>query len=297
MCMNRSTERPNTLDRRSLLRAAGLLGPVSGGTQSLAELISILCNERTQVDYIVSLIEQQPLLAARVLRVANSAYYGQYRAVATIHRAVTVLGTQAIRAIAVTCCFDRVMVQRLQDTLGDATGFLRHSLATAIAAQSLASLAHLPQHEEAFTAGILHNIGVALQACVDLPGIRELDRARRAGDTTAIRDLENAHSSAPHELCGGVVLEAWQLPAQLVSVAAHHHEPAAAPDTDRSLVAVVNTATHLATLCGCGFTLEGASDYDPQTLRWLPLNRCEVNAVADGLSERVGEFWKALSDP
>ncbi|MBS0422047.1 MAG: HDOD domain-containing protein [Proteobacteria bacterium] len=293
--MKRVNEHRPPLDRPFLLHSAALLGPVSTGAQSLAELISLLCNEQTEVERIVSLIERQPFLAARVLRVANSAYYGHHREVATIQRAVAVLGTQAIRAIAVTCCFDRITVQRLQDTLGEATSFLRHSVATAVAAESLAGAAHLPNREEAFTAGILHNIGVALQACVDSRGIRELDQARRAGSTTAVRDLESAHSSTSHELCGGVVLEAWQLPARLVSVAAHHHEPEEAPAADRPLVALVNIATHLATSCGCGFTLEGRSDFGPQVLQRAQLEIGDLNSVSAGLRERIDEFWHALS--
>lgn len=292
--MNCSNGHGPLLDRASLLHAAALLGPVAFGSQSLAGLISILCNEHSEIDCIVSLIEQQPLLAARVLRVANSAYYGQHRSVVTIHRAVTVLGTQAIRAIGVTCCFDRVMTQRLQETLGNAACFLRHSLATAVAAETLASVAHFPQPEAAFTAGVLHNIGVALQGCVDLRGMREMQRARGAGITAPIRDLEKAHSSAPHELCGGVVLEAWQLPTRLVSAAAHHHEPAEAPESHRALVSLVNIAAQLAASCGCGFALEAASDYDPQALQWAQLDRAGVNAVTDGLPERVAELTQAL---
>lgn len=282
-------------DRAAILRAASTLGPVATGGKSLGELISLLCDETTGSDFIVSHIEQQPLLAARILRVANSAYYGHNRSVGTIHRAVTVLGTKAIRAIAVTCCFDRVMLRRLESTLGDTSNFLRHSLATAIAAETLATLARLPNREEAFVAGMLHNVGVAVQACVDAIGVRELERARRADTTTPIRALERIHCRAAHEMCGGLVLHEWQLPAALVAAAAHHHEPSEAMPHVRPMVALVNIAAALAISSDRGFLLEDTRHYQPEALHCAQVDQAHVNEVAERLNERVSEFLKALA--
>jgi HD-like signal output (HDOD) protein len=269
---------------------------MAAGGKSLGQLISLLCNEATAADSIVRLIEQQPLLAARILRVANSAYYGYNRSVTTIPRAVSILGTGAIRAIAVTCCFDRVMLQRLENTLQDSPNFLRHSIATAIAAQALATVARLPNHQEAYVAGMLHNVGVAIQACVDATGIRKLERARQSGITAQIRALESTHCRTTHEMCGGLVLDAWQLPPALVSVAAHHHEPTEAPPGERPLVALINIATTLATSCNCGFVLESSlAAYQPETLRCAQIDQADVDEVAAVLSDRVATFWEALS--
>ena len=283
-------------DRASILHAASALGPLATGSRSVGQLISLLCDETTPTEQIVALIERQPLLAGRMLRVANSAYYGHSRAVTTLPRAVSVLGTQAIRAIAITCCFDRVMLRRLESALEGSSTFLRHSIATAIAAQTLAAAASLPCHEEAYVAGMLHNVGVAIQACVDAVGIRKLESARKAGMTGEVRTLEGMYCGVTHEMCGGLVLDAWQLPATLVSTAAHHHRPSDASATERPLVSLINIAATLAQSCGCEFILEPCSRIcDPEALEWARLDSRVVDEVAATLSDRVNSVWEALA--
>jgi HD-like signal output (HDOD) protein len=292
--MHPETRRP--FDRASILHAASALGPMATGSKSVGQLISLLCDESTPTEQLVALIERQPLLAGRMLRVANSAYYGHGRAVTTLPRAVSVLGTQAIRAIAITCCFDRVMLRRLENALEGSSTFLRHSIATAIAAQSLAAAASLPYHEEAYVAGMLHNIGVAIQACVDGVGIRKLESARKAGMTAEVRTLESMYCGASHEMCGGLVLEAWQLPATLVSTAAHHHRPSEAPAAQRPLVSLINIAATLAQSSGCEFVLEPCpAACDPEALGWARVDSRVVEEVAATLADRVNTVWEALT--
>jgi HD-like signal output (HDOD) protein len=283
------------LERASILRAASALGLMGSGSGSVAHLIALLCNETTPAEQVVAVIEREPLLAGRILRVANSAYYGHGRAVTTLSRAVSVLGTQAVRDIAITCCFDRVMLRRLESSIEDPRGFLRHSIATAIAAQSLAVAAALPSPEEAYVAGMLHNVGVAVQACVDVAGIRKLADARKVDLSAQTRTLERANCAMAHEVCGGLLLEAWQLPATLVCAAAHHHQPSEAPAIERPLVSLINIAATLAQSCDCGFALDPA-DYsvEPQTVQWARVDSQAVAEVGTTLRDRVNTLWEAL---
>ena len=284
------------LDQGSILRAASALGMVGTGGKSVTELVAVLCSETTSSETILSLIEQQPLLAARILRVANSAYYGYTRAVTTLQRAMAVLGTQAVRGIAVTCSVDRVMSQRLEVVLPDAAQYLRHSIATAIAAQALALDARLSCHQEAYVGGMLHNIGVAIQACIDGTGVRKIATIRAFDTTTPIRELEAVQSRVAHEVCGGVALSAWRLPSRIVSAAAHHHGPADAPADDMPFVALVSVAASLATACNCGFNLEEAGgEIHPELLRCAGLETEHVDNVGAVLEGRVACLLDALN--
>ncbi len=88
----------------------------------------------------MQLIENQPSLCIRILRVANSPYYGQRREVTTIQKAANLLGRDALRCIAAAAAVDGTMSRRLRTVLPDPAAFVAHSLATAAAAQSLALL-------------------------------------------------------------------------------------------------------------------------------------------------------------
>jgi HD-like signal output (HDOD) protein len=282
--------------RALILRAASALGMVESGAKSVSELMAVLCRESTSTETILSLIEQQPLLAARILRVANSAYYGYSRSVTTLHRAIAVLGTQAVRGIAVTCSLDRVMSHKLAGALPDPSEYLRHSIATAIAAQELASAARAAPPQEAYVGGMLHNIGVAIQTCVDPSAVRKLSDLRRSDVSTPIRELEAKHCEVAHEMCGGVALAAWQLPTRIVSAAAHHHAPIGAPPDARGFAALIGVAAALATSCGCGFQLEELLPTIPiDTARCAQVEERHVQSVAATLQDRVSSLLDALS--
>lgn len=283
-------------EQSSILRAAAALGMVGTARNSVAESLAVLCSDESSSETIVAVIEQQPMLAARILRVANSAYYGHARSVTTLQRAIALLGTLAVRGIAVTCSLDRVLSQKLEGRLPDARHYWRHSVATAIAARDLALVAGLRSPEESYVGGMLHNIGVAIQVCVDQPGFRALVNARRSDLTTPIRQLESQHCQIGHETCGGVALSVWQLPARIVSAATHHHAPFEAPSDEQRFVALIGIAALLATSGDCGFHLEPqTSPIPPATLECAELEDSHVAGVAARLKERVTCLLHALS--
>jgi HD-like signal output (HDOD) protein len=265
------------------------------GTSSSARLISLLCNERLSGNELAGKIEAHPVLSARVLQVANSPYYGQVKSVATIKRALQLLGLNAIRGIAAAAFIDQVIPRRIA-TLPDTPSLLRHSLATAIACEMLAKWLDPLLGAEVFIAGLIHNLGTVIQASLDPTGTAALIAARAADPCGAIRSLELEHCQLYHEACGAILFDAWQLPDSLVSVAMHHHEPNDAPEPHRALVGLVWVGASLALSCANTFSLEpaiGALDYSK--ILALGLRKDHIDAVADELPERVELLSRALT--
>jgi HD-like signal output (HDOD) protein len=159
-----------------------------------------------------------PGIAARVLKVANSAYYARGRAIASLERAIVVLGLDAVRGIAAAAGLDRVAERG-----GQGAAFLAHSTATAACAQSLAARADDVSGSEAFLAGLLHDFGLLVEWRLAM--LRPL----------AVADPEF------HVPCARLVLATWQLPADVVDAACAHH----APGTGGALAACVRLG-HLA---------------------------------------------------
>src|SRR3569833_3221540 len=91
-------------ERAAILAAANSLQLGGSGRNSPARLIGQLCDEHLTADELVARIEAHPVLCARVLKVANSPYYGQSGSVVTIKRAQLLLGVNAVREVATAAC-------------------------------------------------------------------------------------------------------------------------------------------------------------------------------------------------
>jgi HD-like signal output (HDOD) protein len=231
--------------------------------------------------------------------VANSAYYGQQRAVTTIKQAVLLLGLSAVRGIAAAACVDRATSRAMEADLTDMPALMRHSLATAIASDGLARIKHEPLAAEAFIAGLLHNLGVAVQTRLDRPGVAAILHARRQEITRDIRALESEHAAVCHQECVAAILEAWQLPEAMVVATGYHHNPEEAPPAHRELATLVSMGAKLALASGHTFSLEPAAATDNQTIarsaQRLGLTPDDIERIAAELPTKVEQLHRALT--
>ena len=154
-----------------------------------------------------------------MLRLANSAFFGQSRRVATIPRAVVLLGFSTVRNLALGV--------KVWDTLGAGIGRNRleqlwaHAVAVGVAAKTLAARLRAGDPDEAFTAGVLHDVGRLILAM----RFREeyWQSVGSAGEAEAIERKEAAALGVDHAEVGGWILEAWSLPPAIVEAVRSHH--------------------------------------------------------------------------
>ena len=198
--------------RDEILRTAATVGMLQFRNASGSNLLAALCDLRIDSRDLAALVDREPGLAARVLRVANSAFYGLARSVATVERALVVLGIDAVRGIAAASCMDRGLQRPGESAVLDLSAMVRHCVGTAIAAEALARLGPRRQAGEAFMAGLLHNLGVAIQARLDQPGMVQLVKEPRADPQASIRELESRLVRVGHEECAGVLFETGTCP-------------------------------------------------------------------------------------
>jgi HD-like signal output (HDOD) protein len=245
----------------ALLQAAESLRLAGSAAGDSAQLMRLLCDAGIGADELSLRIERDGVLCARVLKIANSPYYGQQRSVTTIRRALLILGLHAVRGIVAAACLDHTIMPRVA-ALPDVPAVLRHSLATGIASEMLAAARAPGLICEAFIAGALHNLGILVHASVDPVGVRAMVQARAlevvTKESREIRLLEQDHGAMGHEEAIASVFDAWQLPHSIVEAARHHHRPSEAAPEHRALAGIVGTAAHLALAAGNTFSLEPA---------------------------------------
>jgi HD-like signal output (HDOD) protein len=237
-------------------KAASTLGILGGAGLSAPSVLAALCAPGSSLEDISRLISREPGLAARVLKVANSAFYGLSRNVTTIDRALVVLGQDSVRGIAAAACLDRTLMRSPESALIQRQALVTHSFATGSAAWMLARLARRALAAEAFTAGLLHNLGLPIQALLGPAGVQALLASLATDPTQDVRALESQHGLASHEACAAIVFDLWRLPPSLIAATSHHHDPDNAPEAHRPLTWLVHLGMQVAAEAGFGFSLE-----------------------------------------
>jgi|JI6StandDraft_1071083.scaffolds.fasta_scaffold190436_1 putative nucleotidyltransferase with HDIG domain len=263
---------------------------------SLPEAVSALLGSfsDTEVDLekIAELIARDQALSARVLRIANSSFYGLQCRLGSIQDALVVVGFRAVRSMVVAAGINATF--RADACPGyDPAASLRHSVAVGIAARALATI--LPGHnpELAFTAGILHDIGKLVLASGFPAEYAKVLSYRREHDiflVVAERDI----IGMDHAEIGGMLAETWQFPSALREGIAQHHAPAAARGT--SLANLVHVAD--AVVLGLGYCSSPGDVVMPvETSAWfrIGLDSEKLGRVLPQVAAGIDELCLALS--
>jgi putative nucleotidyltransferase with HDIG domain len=183
------------------------------------KVLRLVEDPRSSSADLARLIEADPVLSARVMRLANAPYYGLSRKVASASRAVVLLGFSTVRALAVSAACSLLA----DDSALGPAGFWSHSVAVAASASVIANELGVPTGE-AFSAGLLHDLGVALLFRRDRAGYLELV-ARAEHDPASILQLEQEQLGITHPEAGAAALETWRFPPAFVRAVSHHHDP------------------------------------------------------------------------
>jgi putative nucleotidyltransferase with HDIG domain len=216
------------------------LGQLPAMPAVVQEVINSFDDPHLEVDKLAAKISQDQGLAARVLRIANSSFYGLSRQVASIHDAVVVLGFGNIRSMAMAAGFVHAF-SHTSPGLFDRKQFWRHSLRVAACARVLAKCCRQNQ-ETAFTAGLLHDIGLlVLDTCLHKPFNTVLERlSKKGGD---LHQLEQEMLGFDHAVVGAEMAKRWNFPALIQQVIQSHH--LAGVETDKVLTCIVHLSNVL----------------------------------------------------
>jgi HD-like signal output (HDOD) protein len=205
---------------------------------------------------IAEIIEAESSLSVKLLKLANSSFYGQRGTISKILNAVVVLGSKTIRSLALTVWTHTLRSQaRNAEEISLMAPLLSHGLAAGVAARLLTEKVNHNLGEDAFMAGLLHDIGrVALVAQMGAGYQAQiLDPARHAG--LPLHEKEAALLGFDHRALGVALMASWALPPFLADVVEKHHDSAIVP-ANQLVVAAVALADSVATDLGFNLALD-----------------------------------------
>lgn len=212
----------NALDVMQVVRRIRDLPPLPS---VVLDLISSFEREDIDVAVLAEKMSRDQALSAKLLRLANSSFYGLASKVATVHQAIVVIGFNSARALAVAgSVIDGFDEGGAGDI--DVGAFWRHSIAAALCARALARHAGLPL-DQAFIAGLLHDVG-RLVLATGFPTQYAQVLAYCASEGSTLSDGELRVLGIDHQSVGQLLGEAWKFPLAIQGAISRHHGPAAA---------------------------------------------------------------------
>jgi HD-like signal output (HDOD) protein len=209
--------------------------------QLVLELQAAMQQDDIDIHTLAERITLDAALAARVLRLANSSFYGVSSKVMTVQQAVSILGFDSIRTLVTACSIIGSFAPH-RDAGFDLVGFWRHATATAVCARVLAPYMQLnPEH--AFIAGLLHDIGRLVIATQCHEHYLQVARFARDNDC-GLLFAENAVLGIDHARIGSALAAHWHFPALIGAAVAGHHQCAAQPPLT-ALIGLANALAHV----------------------------------------------------
>jgi HD-like signal output (HDOD) protein len=243
-------QNPKELTRQALAK----LSAIATLPEVTANIISTVEDPKSTAAKLHKIVSNDPALVTRVLKVVNSAFYGLPGQIASVERAIVLLGLNAVKNIAVAASMGQMFRGVTLCTGYTARDLWAHCVDVAVTSRELAKQSKLPLGEEAFLAGMIHDIGILVSLQTWPEQLREVCEEAKAAATPFI-DIERRIIGVDHQVLGRGLAEKWQFPASCQAVAGHHHEPLGHAEGNRLLVSLVHVADTLCCQSKQGFPL------------------------------------------
>jgi putative nucleotidyltransferase with HDIG domain len=195
---------------RTVLRIAELVNDPKSSARDLARIIT-----------------DDQVLAARLLKLVNSSFYGFPQRISTITGAIVLLGFDAIRNLLLTTSVFDLFSNRKKNSLIRQEQFWDHSLGCAVAAKVIGNHLRYDKVEELFVAGLLHDIGKIVEMIFLSQAFKDIHLLVNEQNILMITAEEKVLGYG-HPQVGKLLAERWNLPPKLINIILHHHQPSAA---------------------------------------------------------------------
>lgn len=249
----------------------------------------------TSANAVAECLSHDQALSARVLRLANSAFYGLPRKVGSLNETVVLLGMRAVRDLALVAASYPWLSRALRGYALGPFELWRHSYAVAVGARQLSDVSGSKAADEALVAGLLQDIGkVALSTWLEGRLGAVIEYASRENIT--FDEAERRCIGFDHAEVGAHLARSWNLPEDLCSAIHFHHRPSDC-ESPTPLLDCVHIADYLATTMGFGVGADGLRfAFDHHALVRLGIDANQLPGIADKYLDACRDYETLLGE-
>jgi len=243
----------------------------------------LIADRNLNVKKIAEFIETNQGIVSKVLKIANSAYYGMNGKITSIRHAAIVLGYKILGEIVITAGAKDFLDRQLRGYTYDSKDLWNHSLAVAYGSKFIISKENPSLTNAAYTAGLIHDVGKIILDELALEKKEEIKSFMEKEGKTFL-DAENHffnfnHAEIAFELC-----RQWNFPEFISNAIKDHHQPSYS--NGNKLSYVLHTADHIARMIGMGYSKDDLQcEIKEETKNFLDLRRQDISKIALKITE------------
>jgi len=252
------------------------------------KVMQLIESESATADELAKVVASDPAVAARVLKISNSSFYGCQRQIQTLSTAVVILGFSTLRSLVVAAS-----VKQVYKPYGLTEKMLwEHSFAAGLAARIVASVTRAANEEEAFLAGLFHDIGKIIMNTLDKRKFQDVMQLCY-NEGISFREGEKLLYPFGHDEVGAHVIHKWNFPQLLTDAVLQHHSLDFDETSDLAIVklaSVISLADQFCLKLGIGVR-EPQEELDVAGSRAAALLNLDQASV-EALQERFREAFE-----
>lgn len=255
------------------------------------QILDAVQQEESSIQELVRIISADPALTGKMLKVANSSFYSLQNKVTSVERALSVLGTEVIKNIALSF----VIASELRDDGHPSFNFdyfWRRSITSAVAAELLKNLLDY-QNDDIFVTALLHDIGVLLLYTSKRDEYVTLLR-ERYNTQAQLTDLEQREFGFDHQQLGYLLIADWGLPESIALPIHYHHRSSDAPSEHQSSTEILKFADLLAAIYCETEAAERVRQLHEEMLEKFALESSQVEKLLDEVAYKSIEILQTF---
>jgi HD-like signal output (HDOD) protein len=268
--------------KERILKSLNDLPPMPQVAQKAREVIN---NPASSFKDLAKVIETDQAIVTRILKIANSPFYGLSGKVSSVQHASVVLGSKTLMEVLNLACSSDILGQTLAGYDLDAGELWKHSLAVASASQIIARRVNPSLEQDAFSAGLIHDAGKII---LDPYVLERKDAFRSfvADGSDTFLNAEKHILGFDHAEMAADACERWHIPNLIGRAIRYHHDPT--PSDGDKLCFIVHMADAVALMSGIGAGLDGLLyTIHPEAMKALGLAGDDLNDIMGKMAEYV----------
>ena len=234
----------DTTDRAKAVvdKALSSIGDIATLPEVTIKIVEIVEDPKSTARDLHDVIRKDPALSVKLLKVVNSAFYGLPGQVASVDRAIILLGLSAVKNLAIVASIARLFKGRRISQQFSAADLWRHGVAVAVVARDLSKMSpHSAMSDEIFVAGLIHDVGTMVQRQAYAVQFADVINRSIEQDVDFL-ECERQIIGADHQAFGVGLTTKWKFPRHLRAAVGFHHNPGALSVELRNMAPLIRIA-------------------------------------------------------
>lgn len=280
-----------------LKRALSRVTEISALPEITTRIMDVVEDPRATAHDMHEIVKNDPALAAKILKVVNSAFYGLPAQIASLDRAIVMLGLSAVKNIALAASLSRLFKPEPISEHFQPRDLWTHCIAVGVCARLLSAKTTGKNYsEEAFVAGLVHDMGLLVTHQLFADKLKEVAEEcyQTPQDFCAV---EARIIGASHQAFGAALAAKWKFPPGLRNAITYHHDPSSLKPEFRKLPTLIYVADTVCCQERHGFYLTGQTqELTPSVLEIIGVSAAQLDEVVAELPETIEEAQSIFSD-